>query len=160
MNQRNILLILAVVFLALTLTVGIYLFLSQGKALGFETLKDSVLPEKTTAGNFQLDNEEDWKKMWQQQTAKEPKEGSGIDFSKDTVLAVLDGSKDSSGYEILIKQVVETKEKIKVFVEKAVPGDSCRFAKALSNPYHLVKLPKLHKEVVFVIKNKTVNCPQ
>ena len=137
-----------------------YLLIPQGKSLQFEVVHDNVLPEKTQSGDFVIDSETVWQSMWKTVAGKEPKEASGIDFTKESALAAFAGTKGTSGYSTLIIRVMETDHNIKAFVEDEVPGARCFYAQALSNPYHLVKLPKLHKKVVFVIKQKSKDCAE
>lgn len=130
------------------LTALIYFFLPEGKELSFESVHDNVLPENTKPGMFVVKSEGEWKNMWQSVAGKTPKEESGVDFSKSEVMAVFAGTKNTSGYSVLVKKVLETDKQVKVVVEEESPGKNCFYAQALSNPYHIIKFAKTSKQVV------------
>lgn len=71
-----------------------------------------------------------------------------IDFNKQRVAAVFLGQRNSGGYAIKVKDVIENKEKIQVQVERIEPKSGESVTMAITNPYCIVKINSV-KEIVF-----------
>ena len=70
-----------------------------------------------------------------------------IDFDKYTVLAVLMGQKPSGGYSTEIAQVVQSGNDAEVYVQESSAGG--KSATVMTQPYHVVKVPKIEGKVEF-----------
>ncbi|WP_306350196.1 protease complex subunit PrcB family protein [Flavobacterium sp. '19STA2R22 D10 B1'] len=70
-----------------------------------------------------------------------------IDFNKEKVVALFLGQKNSGGYAIGIKSVVEKKGKIYVTVKKTSPKEGEMSTMAMTNPFCIAKI-KSNKEIV------------
>lgn len=111
---------------------------------------------------YVINNNEDWQSLWnevysiQQPTSPLPT----VDFSKDIVIAVFQGVQGSGGYSIEIIKIVETENSIKVFVRETSPGLSCEVTSALTQPYHIIKISKTDKEVIFQTEKKITVCEE
>ena len=71
-----------------------------------------------------------------------------IDFTKQSVVALFLGQRNSGGYAIKIKNVTEKDGKIYVEVEKLSPQPGEGVTMAITNPYSIVKINST-KEIVF-----------
>lgn len=69
-----------------------------------------------------------------------------VDFTKFQVIAAIDEVRHYGGYSIDITKITETDNRIHVKVEKLKPGG---FNAVITQPYHIVKIAKTDKEVVF-----------
>lgn len=69
-----------------------------------------------------------------------------VDFTKYQVIAVIDQVRNSGGYSIDITKITETNNSIFVKVEQLKPGG---FYTVITQPYHIVKIPKTNKKIVF-----------
>ncbi|MDR6967129.1 hypothetical protein J2X31_001136 [Flavobacterium arsenatis] len=71
-----------------------------------------------------------------------------IDFSKQRVVALFLGQRNSGGYAIKVKNVTEKDNKIYVEVEKTSPKAGENATMAITNPYSIAKINSA-KEVIF-----------
>jgi hypothetical protein len=69
-----------------------------------------------------------------------------IDFSKYEVIAVFDEVRNYGGYSIDITKITQTNNRIYVKVEQLKKGG---LNAAMTQPYHIVKIVKSDKEVIF-----------
>lgn len=70
-----------------------------------------------------------------------------IDFSNFILLAVFDEIKMNGGYTIDITGVVENKNDITVTIRNLSPNGAVYTV--INQPYHIVKIPKTEKRIVF-----------
>lgn len=71
---------------------------------------------------------------------------TNVDFTKYQVIAVIDEVRNSGGYSIDITKITETNNSIFVKVEQLKPDG---FYTVITQPYHIVKIPKTNKKVIF-----------
>ncbi|RTL13763.1 MAG: protease complex subunit PrcB family protein [Flavobacteriaceae bacterium] len=69
-----------------------------------------------------------------------------IDFTNYTVIAVFDQVYSNGGHSIDITNITEYENNIVVSVQNLLPGNVSQVA---SQPYHIVKIPKAKKPIVF-----------
>jgi len=72
---------------------------------------------------------------------------TNIDFTKFQIIAVIDQKYLNGGHTIDITKIAENKNKIYVKVEKLHTGN---IATVLTQPYHIVKIAKSSKKVIFL----------
>lgn len=71
---------------------------------------------------------------------------TNIDFNQFMLIAVVDEVRTSGGYTIDIISVTETTQNIEVVVDNLQKGN---FTTIITQPFHIVKIPKIAKPVVF-----------
>lgn len=71
---------------------------------------------------------------------------TNVDFTKYQVIAVFDQMRNYGGYSIDITKITETRNRIIVKVEQLKPGG---IAAVITQPYHIIKMPKSDKKIVF-----------
>ncbi len=81
-----------------------------------------------------------------------------IDFNEEMILVVFQGEKSTGGYGIEINKIVEKENAIEVLVIETLPGYGCMVTEALTSPYHIVKLQKSTKEVIFKTEKEITDC--
>jgi hypothetical protein len=69
-----------------------------------------------------------------------------VDFTKYQVIAVIDEVRNYGGYSIDITKITETNNSIFVTVKQLKPSG---FNAVITQPYHIVKIPKTDKKIVF-----------
>jgi protease stability complex PrcB-like protein len=114
----------------------------------FTTVAKGDASEQQTARQVTVRTAAEWKALWKEHapTAKMP----AVDFSRDMVVGVFLGSKPSAGHDVEIVGVrLEEKELIVEYVQKQ-PGRGTVAAQILTEPYHLVTVPKHAGTVRFV----------
>ena len=73
-----------------------------------------------------------------------------VDFSKNTIIVVVDSRRNTGGFSIEIVKVSNKKGKLIVNIEGKGPKPTDMVTMALTQPIHLVRIPKTNKEIVFV----------
>lgn len=100
--------------------------------------------------NIVLYNQSDWNNLIQKMNTVNPvsREFSetNIDFNNFQVIAVFDEIKRSGGHSIDITEITENEDTIVVRVQNLNTGGGIS---VMTQPYHIVKIPKSKKAVVF-----------
>ncbi len=73
-----------------------------------------------------------------------------VDFAKETVLAVFAGMKNTGGYDIQIEKVASRPGKTYVLYRQTAPSPDGMVTMAITYPAHVVVVPKLTGEVIFL----------
>ncbi len=94
----------------------------------------------------------DWAELWKQvHRGKVPiPEVPTIDFNKNMVLAVFMGQKPTSGYAIQITEISRTNGEVVVKVKEVTPPKGAILLQVLTQPFHIVVVPKVEGKVGFV----------
>ena len=71
-----------------------------------------------------------------------------VDFDKYTIVAAFMGEKNNGGYTTEITKVVKDGTGARIYVQESSPAGG-RSTMALTQPYHVVKVPKLSGKVGF-----------
>nr|WP_199000677.1 protease complex subunit PrcB family protein [Flavobacterium sp. ASV13] len=104
----------------------------------------------TPKANLVIKSQTEWENLIaKMKIAAQPWQNSvtpPIDFKKDQVIAVIDQIRNYGGYSIDITKITQTNNRIIVKVEQLNPGG---FATVITQPYHIVTMPKSNKKVVF-----------
>jgi len=82
----------------------------------------------------------EWRKLWQQHSPDRPM--PGIDFSKESVVAVFMGSRNTAGYSIAIVSTTDANGALIVKYRETRPTPGGVTAQILTFPYHIVAIPK------------------
>ncbi|MCX7643338.1 MAG: alkaline phosphatase family protein, partial [Armatimonadetes bacterium] len=95
---------------------------------------------------------EEWKELWEQvhkDKIPAPK-APAVDFSKNMVLAAFMGQKPSSGYAIQIAEVAWNDGEVLVKVREGTPAKGAILLQVLTQPFHIVVVPRVEAKVRFV----------
>lgn len=68
------------------------------------------------------------------------------------------GEKPTGGYDIEAKHVKEFPDRVIVNVERTYPGKNCLVTEALTQPFHVIKIPKTSKPILYEYADRTVAC--
>lgn len=94
----------------------------------------------------------EWERLWREVHSKVmpmpvvPK----VDFGKNMVLAVFMGQKPTSGYAIRIVEVVKRNGEVIASVKETAPPKDAIVLQVLTQPFHIVLIPKVDGVVRFV----------
>jgi hypothetical protein len=111
--------------------------IAKGDASGQQTAKQVTI--RTAA---------EWKTLWKDHApdAKMP----NVDFAKSMVVGIFLGTKPSDGHEVEIVGVRTEEQSLVVEYVRKQPGRGTMAAQILTEPYHLVSVPKHAGPVRFV----------
>lgn len=106
--------------------------------------------ENITRQNRVIYNTADWNSLMQQMDTRNPVSATfsetTIDFDNFQVIAVFDEIKNSGGHTIDITAIAENENNITVTVQNLNTGGA---TSVMTQPFHIVKIPKSKKSVVF-----------
>lgn len=118
-------------------------------SVSFETALKTVSLGSENQGTKVVQNKEDLKDFEVANNNDMPKELLEVDYDKNTLVMVMAGMKNTGGFDIEIKKIIETKDKITVFYEESNPSKDAMLTMALTYPTHAVTIKKTDKEIVF-----------
>lgn len=123
----------------------------QEKKVEFTTISQGANSGHNEKKDYVITNEDEWKKLWAQVHANvEPKpELPKVDFEKETVLAVFKGQQTSGGHSISITDVMKKGDVCSTQVKEVSPDPGGMMSMGFSQPYHIVKVPKMEAKVSF-----------
>jgi len=146
---------------AVTLLISSILFLAfsceeENKPQAFEVVEigkgnlTGIGTEWIPRQNMVITNQQDWSALVDaMNTVNDVSStftGTTIDFNRFHVIAVFEEIRYRDGHSIDITEVVETESSIEVKVENLEKGNS---TPTIIQPFHIVKIPKSSKSVVF-----------
>jgi hypothetical protein len=118
---------------------------------GFETISQGCCCGIGERENYVVDSQNEWTELWNRTFSDRlpPVEAPVIDFSKYTVIAVYQGTHGTGGYSIEVTLIVRGFVRATVYVVESSPGSGAFVTQALTQPYHIVKTPRITGEIIF-----------
>ncbi len=117
--------------------------------VNFETIDLGYYCDHLEREDYIIQTQEEWDDLWQK-TYGASLEASDINFSSTIVLAVYMGVRATGGYRIEITNIGENEEHIRVYIRETRPSPFDFVTMALTQPYHIVKLNRTPKLIVFI----------
>jgi hypothetical protein len=135
----------------------------ENNVVNFETIKTRTPSIHIEKKNYVIENNQDWQSLWNKMDLKELNEvakpsAPEVDFSKNMVIAIFQGTKSTGGYSIEITKIIETKDALEIYITEKSPGKNCIVTQAFTSPYQIIKIPKINKKVIFKPEQKTTDC--
>jgi hypothetical protein len=118
---------------------------AQVQTVAFTTLEKGTycgVPERKAV---LVTDEQAWETLWRQHTSRVVN-GPGapaIDFSQKSVLAVYMGEQRTGGYSVAVTSITRENGRLTVTVRQTRPGPGAITTMALTQPFHLVRIPKV-----------------
>lgn len=115
-----------------------FLTISKGRNSGFETTEHRVIQDNTA-----------WANLWNltPQTYPTPDPPPQVNFSEKMIIAVSMGIRPTTGYEIEIKEIIDTGLTVVVKIQNTYPTEAV--FEMMTSPYHIVEIEKISKPIVF-----------
>ena len=99
--------------------------------------------------NLVIKTEKDWKSFLKKAEVANQMDDL-IDFSKSIIVVAIDSQKNTGGFSVEISKIKEEKSKLLVTIESKGPKPTDMVTMVLTQPIHIVKIPKTKKDIVFV----------
>lgn len=121
-----------------------------GIPISFDTIIQSTgaASHVTNSGSFVLTNTNDYRAM-QQYAFNSDSYLPGVEFPRQTVIAVFQGVKNSTGYQITVRRVAILTNSIAVYVTEASPRPGDNVGWAFTYPCHIIRYDSTNLPVVF-----------
>ena len=97
-------------------------------------------------------SQHDWAALWSRhmRTPIAPPPPPSVDFSRDMVVGLFMGERPTGGYAIEITRIERTDQGLSVHYRTSLPDPSAIQTQALTQPFHLVTVPRVDDPVTFV----------
>jgi len=112
---------------------------STGAAAAFRTVEKGDLSFADTRREVTARTPAEWTAVWRQHAANRPE--PAIDFTREMVVGIFDGSRPSTGYSMQIVGTRAEQGALVVQYREARPGRADVVAQVVTSPYHLVAVP-------------------
>lgn len=168
--MRELQLLAVATFLSLVVGGGIFLVVGSDSIPGlgseyspaFRTLDKNVsgptevLVERK---NYIFRNEADYFAFWELIHGNDPgaKRPPLISFGREQVIAVVGGVRNEEGFDIYIKDIIDSTEERLIEVGLISSNGEC-FADAARNPYHMIVLKKTDKPLRAIEVQEEYSC--
>ena len=117
--------------------------------VNFETIDLGYYCAHRERGDYIIQTQQEWDDLWQK-TYGASSEAPDFNFSSTIVLAVYMGTRATGGYRIEITNIGENEEHIRVYIRETRPSPFGFVTMAVTQPYHIVKLNRISKLIVFI----------
>jgi hypothetical protein len=139
------------------------------RAVAFDTVAkgDGASSSLTKPDDLVIRSKARWRDVWNQLNAgvqTMPPTGAqyppppAVDFRRSMLLVVLQGQRGSGGHSIAVTRVSKLASQLVVRVEERSPGAGCMTAAVMTAPYHVVRVPRSNRSVVFTHRQSTYGC--
>lgn len=98
-----------------------------------------------------ISSEKEWKQLLTKLNISKSNIPS-IDFSKSTILVLIDKVRNTGGFSVKVENIKTEKEKLIVIVKHREPKPRDRVTMSIGQPFQIVKINKTNKEIFFVTK--------
>jgi len=116
------------------------ILVGKGNLMGSENISNQSITIYDSASWSKIINSIDQYRLQQSFTS------TNVDFNNFQIIAVIDAVKSSGGHSIDITNIEETPKNIVVTIKHLLPGNATT---VITQPFHIVKIPKSTKPVVF-----------
>lgn len=114
----------------------------------------------TTAALDVVSDPDTWASVWDrvhQNLAPQPPR-PGVDFGEDAVVLAAMGQRSTGGFDIRVDSVITFDGGAKVFVTETSPGARCFTPQMVTQPVHVVRVPRAAGPVVFETQRVVTEC--
>jgi len=155
LRKHLFIIIVTIVAIVTFLVLHLFGFTGLGSRMEFQTISRGIWSGHGKARYYVIQNIDEWTQVWSKHTQGyiPPDPLPKVNFSKKTVIAVFAGTYPWPKYEIEIREIMDTGLSIVVRVEKVPSGLSYD---AVVTPYHIVKLNKIDKYVIFHMSTREI----
>src|SRR5215470_9736911 len=121
----------------------------------FSTLAKGLASGVAQPTQIVVRTQDDWAGLWSRhmRTQIAPPPPPPVDFSRDMVVALFMGERPTGGYAIEVTRIERTDSGLSVHYRTTRPDPAAMHAQALTQPFHLVSLPRTDGPVTFVAES-------
>lgn len=125
---------------------------ADGVVISFNTLTRGFYSGVRQPLKVVARTQDQWADLWRQHTSikSHPPPLPHVDFATEMVVGVFLGEGRTGGYEVEITKIEQHKLELRLYYREISPPPDAVVTQALTQPYHLVKLPKHALDPVFL----------
>ena len=163
-----------IIFIAiiLAMAIGGYLFFNGGPTFNPDTssipgVPDApftVIAEGQNAGgverrvNYRIMTDEELVALWSLVYGQSGPAVPVVNFSRDEVIAVFNGSHSSGGHRVQVVDVSDADGKRTLRILRESPGEGCAVTEAITSPFQIVKVSKTTLPIERVEEERIIEC--
>lgn len=164
--MRDILIIFGMIVAAIAVGAALFFygpstFRSTTNPLGnvsFRLLKEGTNAVTVTdRANYEIQNQAQLNELWNYIQGT-PGAAPTINFDKEEVLAVFDGTHASGGFSIDVDHITEKDGVRMMHVVRTIPGSNCVLTDGITSPYQIVAVPKTNLSLSHEDQTITRDC--
>src|SRR5215467_7875722 len=123
----------------------------------FSTLAKGLASGVAQPTQIVIRSQNDWAALWSRhmRTQIAPPPPPPVDFSRDMVVGLFMGERPTGGYAIEVTRIEGTAQGLSVHYRTSRPDPSAMQTQALTQPFHLVTVPRVDDPVTFVAESPT-----
>lgn len=155
--MRDTLIIIGVAIVAIAVGIVLYIYVPaqadqpavSGPApvasggVSFAVLKQGTnAPSSFTRTNYRLTSADQLAELWTMLYGTNAPAAPYVDFDKQEVVAVFDGTHSTGGYSIGVSAISDQGGTRTVSVTHSAPGTDCMVTESVTSPYELITMPK------------------
>src|SRR5262244_523922 len=124
-------------------------------AVPFSTLAKGLASGVGQPTQIVVRSQNDWAELWSRHMRAQsaPPPLPSVDFSRDMVVALFMGERPTGGYAIEVTRIERTAQGLSVHYRTSRPAPSATQMQALTQPFHLVTVPRVDDPVTFVAES-------
>jgi hypothetical protein len=121
----------------------------------FSTLAKGLASGVDQPAQIVVRSQNDWAALWSRHmgTQAAPPPPPSVDFSRDMVVALFLGERPTGGYAIEVTRIERTGAGLAIRYRTTRPDPAGMQTQALTQPFHLIKLPRVDGSVTFVLES-------
>lgn len=122
------------------------------KELAFENISRGFSSGHDGRKDYVIKDNSEWSNLWDiVNSIRRPLPALPVaDFNNEMIIAVFQGAHSTGGYSTEITRIIEKDSSIEVFVKETSPSPGDMVAQVFTQPYHIVKIKKTDKQVLFL----------
>jgi len=117
----------------------------------FETISKGIYSKQIEKAYFIIKDKESFNELLDKINSDTEIIDTDINFSEEMVVGVFLGEKQTGGYEVEVTDVLDQNDYIEFQIKINEPDPGEIVAQSITSPYHIIKLNKTEKEMVFNI---------
>jgi hypothetical protein len=121
----------------------------------FSTLAKGLASGVDQPAQIVVRSQNDWAALWSRHmgTQTAPPPPPSVDFSRDMVAALFMGERPTGGFAIEVTRIERTDGGLSIHYRNRRPNPADMHAQALTQPFHLIKVPRIDGPITFVLES-------
>lgn len=133
------------------LTIGFFQSATAGTAVPFSTVAEGSFSGIAEPTQVVIRNPDEWVALWRRHIRNQVGAPSAppVDFSRKMVVGIFMGQRGTGGYAIEITKVERDEARLRVFCRSQSPDPGAILTQALTQPFHVIELPRDDGPLIF-----------
>jgi hypothetical protein len=126
--------------------------------VAYETLAQGQDAREDMRVNYRIMNSNELSQLWAMVYGQTGPSVPAVDFTKNEVLGIFDGSHSSGGYSVSVQDISDKNGQRTVTVLRTSPGPNCATTGKITSPFIILSVPKTSLPLTHVDVSATGSC--